>query len=120
MTMAFNPFRAFRKHQKVLMGGLVVMAMFVFVLTSSTPGTPLNDLFVSLAHKFGFGKGSDDTTVVELNGSKKTKQDLKDLATRRAAALSLWLNANYEASEENLKKQKKLTELFTKPDKDAK
>jgi hypothetical protein len=34
--MAFNPFRAFRKHQKALFAALTIMCMFVFVLSGAS------------------------------------------------------------------------------------
>src|ERR1051326_9169136 len=99
MTMAFNPFRAFRKHQKVVFAALVVVAMFVFVFTSSTPGTPLNDLFMAAARSVGLVKKPNNAKVAEVYGKDKTEQDLMDLAAKRSAALTVWLDANYRAGD---------------------
>src|SRR5712691_7370327 len=36
--MAFNPFRAFRKHQKVVFAGLTIICMLTFVFASGVSG----------------------------------------------------------------------------------
>ena len=44
--MAFNPFHSFRKYNKWVFAGLVLMAMFTFVLSS---GMGKGDIFQSVS-----------------------------------------------------------------------
>src|SRR5262245_49060289 len=80
--MAFNPFRAFRKYQKVLFAGLTILCMITFVLagTSSLGG----DFFSWLQH--GIGGRLQRTDVAELYGSAVTEQDIVLARIRREIA----------------------------------
>jgi hypothetical protein len=76
--MAFNPFHAFRKHQKVIMAGLVVVAMITFIF-SFGPG----DLFSGRQWGGWRNKGKLVTT---LYGRKVYESDLSLLVARREMA----------------------------------
>ena len=47
--MAFNPFRGFRKHQKVIFGGLTILCMVTFVMCGSMGR---GDFFETVAQMF--------------------------------------------------------------------
>ena len=53
--MAFSPFSAFRKHQKVLFASLTVVCMLTFVLTSGVAGFG-GDFFSELPRWLGYGQ----------------------------------------------------------------
>src|SRR5436309_3958787 len=78
--MAFNPFHSFRKHGKWVFAGLVLMAMFSFVLSS---GMGRGDLFSQITDAFGGGGG---TTVVTLNGKKFDEREINSIQVQRRLA----------------------------------
>src|SRR3954469_18910689 len=76
--MAFHPFHAFRKHQKVLFAGLTILCMFIFVLQFGA-----GDLFSRL----GMGRGGPgETTVATLYGKDVTQREFIGLEEQRAIA----------------------------------
>src|SRR5262249_48383390 len=81
--MAFNPFHAFRKHQRALMAALVVFCIFIFVLQSGR-GDPIERLMGLFgAGRYGYRKGPLVTT---LYGTKVYEGDLYALARQRRLA----------------------------------
>jgi hypothetical protein len=90
--MAFNPFKVFRKHQKVMFAGLTIIIMLLFVFTYSGAGGRWDQFFVGL-----FTKGPNSTEVAKVYGSKVSEQELMDLAAKRSAALSIWFDTNEQA-----------------------
>jgi hypothetical protein len=88
--MAFNPFSAFRKHQKVLFAGLTIICMLTFVLTSGVAGFG-RDFFSELPRWLGVGRGKNPT-VATVFGSRVGERDLLVLQLRRTAALGEIVN----------------------------
>lgn len=80
--MAFNPFHRFRKHQKVVFAGLILMCMFVFILSI---GSGRSDPITQLMERFGAGRQRGQL-VTTLYGSKYYESDLERLSRRRQAA----------------------------------
>ena len=80
--MAFNPFRAFRKHQKVFFAGLTILCMITFVLTGSISASW--DFFQGFATIFG-GRGSSPD-VAKLYGKRVFQNELAQLQKQRAIA----------------------------------
>jgi len=92
--MAFNPFHAFRKHQKVLFAGLTILCMFTFVAMSgvSTGG----DLFSQLVPLFGgqsrgkmevanlYGRSIDQQEIVLLRQQRRLANEFMSIATQNA------------------------------------
>src|SRR5579871_5700023 len=83
--MAFNPFNAFRKHQKVLFAGLTIVCMFTFVLTSGVAGFG-RDFFSELPRWLGVGRGKNPP-VATVYGQKYGEMDLRLIRERRFQAL---------------------------------
>lgn len=91
--MAFNPFRAFRRHQKVLFAGLTILCMLTFVLTGSMSGA--RDFFQA------FLPGSDPrrgTEIATLYGKPVYEQELRQLALRRQIANQFMMDAMVTAN----------------------
>src|SRR5208283_5839813 len=80
--MAYNPFRAFRKHQKVLMAGMVLVAMVTFVLTGSLTGR--GDFFDWFASIFT-GRVSRNT-VITIDGKDIDILKLREISQHRQIA----------------------------------
>jgi hypothetical protein len=78
--MAFNPFRAFRKHQKTFFAIMVIVCMFVFILQFGA-----GDVFTRALSWFGAGRGKG-TLVATLNGNKVYEGDLGPLYRERELA----------------------------------
>jgi hypothetical protein len=78
--MAFNPFKYFRKHRKVLIVGLIVLTMIIFVF-SFGPG----DLFQTLLARFGGGR-DQGPAANELYGDEVKREELLNLLDRREMA----------------------------------
>jgi hypothetical protein len=80
--MAFNPFHAFRKHQKIFMAGLVLVAMVTFVLTGSSFRG--GDAFSWITSLISRGNAASESFTVF--GSKVTPRDLQLLQQERHIA----------------------------------
>ncbi|MBV9126013.1 MAG: hypothetical protein JO112_21890, partial [Planctomycetes bacterium] len=91
--MAFNPFRAFRKHQKVMFAVLTIFCMFIFVLTGSSMGGW--DYFMDLFRFFGagprlpqiatlYGKDVDKAEIMRLRRDREIANQFMDVATAAA------------------------------------
>ncbi len=78
--MAFNPFHWFRKHQKVVFAGLIIMCMFVFIASFGA-----GDVVQRGLAYFGAARGQGEM-VVKVEGSKVYDGDLEKVARRRKAA----------------------------------
>lgn len=79
--MAFNPFHAFRKHQKVVFAGLTILCMVTFVLTGSNIGRgDITDLI------FGWMRSAKESDVAKLYDRKVTPQMLDYVKTQRILA----------------------------------
>jgi hypothetical protein len=76
--MAFNPFRAFRKHQKALFAALTIMCMFVFVLSGAS------GFFQEWQSWLG-GRGGYPE-LASIYGKSLTNQDLSLLQNQRELA----------------------------------
>jgi hypothetical protein len=80
--MAFNPFHAFRKHQKVVFAILTIICMLTFVLSSGLSGK--GDAFYEIAHFFG-GKGRIPD-VATVFGNRIDAQHIQVLRQQREVA----------------------------------
>ncbi len=78
--MAFNPFHAFRKHQKALFAGLTILCMVVFVL-----GGALGN-FREITAFFGGGNQPRGNELATLYGKPVTTPDLSSLRVQREIA----------------------------------
>lgn len=80
--MAFNPFHKFRKHQKGMMAGLVLMAMLSFVLCSGVSG--MGDFATWFQQTVLGGVGKADAG--KLYGKKVTVQEVLKIQSQRELA----------------------------------
>jgi hypothetical protein len=87
--MAFNPFRAFRKHQKVLFAALTIMCMITFVLAGSS------GVFQEITGWFGGGGRSPQVAI--LYGKPVYAHELVQLRQQRELANLFMINAIYQA-----------------------
>jgi hypothetical protein len=88
--MAFNPFRAFRKHQKVLFAALTILCMFVFVLSGAS------GFFQEWQHWFtGRGRIPEVATVY---GKPVDERDLLLLRQQRELANMFMVEAIQRAT----------------------
>jgi hypothetical protein len=116
--MAFNPFHAFRKHQKVLLAGITLVAMFSFILCSglASRSDAVFDFFVNL---FG-GTGRNRTPpVTKLYGKTVNTAEVGELLRERRLAQDALGRANALARQEISLKLQKLGEI-KETDADAK
>lgn len=81
--MAFNPFRAFRKHSKVLFAGITIVCMLTFVLMAGVPGIR-TDFFTSLVDMVSRKRTGAD--VAKIYGSRVTERDIYQLREQRRVA----------------------------------
>src|SRR4051794_40296240 len=79
--MAFNPLHALRKQQKVVMAGLVLVAMITFVLSS---GMSRGDAWSWLTDRAGGGGGG--TTVLSVAGKDYSFGQVQPLRAERLLA----------------------------------
>lgn len=75
--MAFNPFAAFQRNQKLWMALMVLLSMVTFVFCGGT---------ADLGEKILRWTGRSGTPVMKVNGSTVTSEDLSRLRAQRAAA----------------------------------
>src|SRR5437868_1185788 len=80
--MAYNPFHAFRKHQKALFAGLTILCMITFVMASGISGA--GDAFSELQRLIG-GKGRYPA-VGTLYGKTIDVRDTRTLREQRRVA----------------------------------
>ncbi len=80
--MAFNPFHAFRKHQKKLLAGVTVLAMVTFILSSGTLSG--GDFFGEMLRLFG-GEGRV-AEAATLYGRRVSQQELALVRQQRLLA----------------------------------
>src|SRR5262245_15158160 len=80
--MAFNPFHAFRKHQKTLLAGLTILAMVTFILSSGTLSG--GDFFGEMLRVLG-GR-SRVAEAATLYGRRISQQEMASLRQRRLLA----------------------------------
>jgi hypothetical protein len=91
--MAFNPFHAFRKHQKVVFAALTIICMLTFVLASGVGGSGRGrggDFFEEMARWVGKKSARD---VARLYGSTVDLSEIVQLRMRRQAANNYIVNA---------------------------
>src|SRR5262245_13634390 len=91
--MAFNPFHAFRKHQKVIFAGLTILCMVTFILTGSLTGR--GDFFDWLITSMG-GQGKLPQ-IATLYGKKLTQLDINALRDGRLLANEYMAIASQQA-----------------------
>jgi hypothetical protein len=94
--MAFNPFRAFRKHQKVFMAGLVFVAMLTFVVAGSS------GYFLELTGWFRGSSGSPQVAVVY--GKPVYTTDIVQLRQQRELANLFIVSAISQTNDVTAKK----------------
>ncbi len=80
--MAFNPFHAFRKHQKVVFAALTIICMLTFVLASGVKGG--GDFFSALQGMIG--SQAHRIEVATLYGEKLYRDDIIQLREQRRQA----------------------------------
>ncbi len=78
--MAFNPFHSFRKHQKVFLAAVTIMAMVTFIFTGFA-GDPIQRGLQAIANMRGRGP-----LLATVSGEKLYEFDLEKLARQRQAA----------------------------------
>ena len=84
--MAFNPFNAFRKHQKVWFAGLTIVCMFVFILTGfGGKADPLTNMMSF------FGGHHQGDKVVTLYGRDVYQSDLTRLGQVRSQVNQIYI-----------------------------
>src|ERR1700730_6617340 len=88
--MAFNPFRAFRKHQKVLFAVLTILCMFVFVLSG------VGGFFQEFAGRFAFGDPFPE--MASAYGKPINDRELRLLQQQRAYANLFMMAAAQQAT----------------------
>jgi hypothetical protein len=76
--MAFNPFHGFRKHQKVFMAGLVLVAMITFIFSFGA-----GDFF---SQATGWFRTTTSPKAFKLYGKDVTIRELEQLRTQREIA----------------------------------
>jgi len=81
--MAFNPFRVFRKHQKVWFAGLTIVCMIVFILQFGS-----GDIFQRLMGHGSQGKGDK---VATLYGRDVYQSDLTRLGQTRSLVNQIYI-----------------------------
>jgi hypothetical protein len=103
--MAFNPFHAFRKHQKVLLASVTLLAMVSFILCSGVVGSKdvLFDFFANL-----FGGKARIPQVTKLYGKAVNTAEVADLLRERRLAQDALGRALYLASQEIRAKAQKV------------
>ncbi len=87
--MAFNPFRRFRKHQKVFFAVMTIVCMITFVFSGSVPPAPIP----SRTPCAGSAWPANGRRVLPLYGKKIYTDDLDKLRMHRQLAnefLELW------------------------------
>src|SRR5438874_12683218 len=95
--MAFNPFHAFRKHQKAVFAGLTIICMLTFVLASGVSGLGRDardgggDFFSEIAHMFS-GRGRT-TGVAKLYAGRVEQAQITLLRAQRRTANSYLASA---------------------------
>src|SRR5438094_10087817 len=79
--MAFNPFRRFRKHQKIIIAGITILCMVTFVMCGSMGK---GDFFETIAHTFtGRSRGE---VVATMYGKDITAKEVRELRAQRGLA----------------------------------
>src|SRR5438093_3841010 len=79
--MAFNPFRRFRKHQKIIIAGITILCMVTFVICGSMGK---GDFFETIAHTFtGRSRGE---VVATMYGKDITAKEVQELRSQRRLA----------------------------------
>jgi hypothetical protein len=81
--MAFNPFHAFRRHQKTVFAGLTIVCMLTFVAASGVSGG--GDVFNELVRFFG-GRGRGGSEVAMLYGKRIDQLEFRLLREQRRLA----------------------------------
>jgi hypothetical protein len=105
--MAFNPFTAFRKHQKVIFAILTIICMFVFILQFGS-----GDFFSRVSGWFG-GNRQKGEKVITLYGRDYYQSDLTKLRSLRQGADAVARYAAFNGTKtamENLSKQLEASE----------
>ncbi|HEV3145406.1 MAG TPA: hypothetical protein VGZ47_16050, partial [Gemmataceae bacterium] len=94
--MAYNPFRAFRKHQKAMFAGLTILCMVTFVLTGSISAGW--DFFQGLLP----GSGKNGPDVATIYGKPVYDHELRLLAQQRDFANTFIRVAISRASDKSI------------------
>jgi hypothetical protein len=81
--MAFNPFHAFRKHQKVMFAGLTILCMLMFVMSAGVSSG--GDAFSAVINWLG-GRSRPATEVASLYGKSLDSRDILLLREQRRLA----------------------------------
>lgn len=109
--MAFNPFHAFRKHQKVFFAGLTIMCMVTFVLAGSM--TANWDFFHEILRWFGGGK-SRGMELAKLYGKTYNEQEIRQVQQQRQVAAQFMIGAVDEAMRGTQIKQSEIVKELKK------
>jgi hypothetical protein len=102
--MAFNPFHAFRKHQKVLLACVTLLAMISFIMCS---GVGAKDLFLDTIPAL-FGGKSRTPQVTTLYGKTVKTSDVLEVRRERQLAQEALAHARAIASQRIAERQAKL------------
>jgi hypothetical protein len=107
--MAFNPFHAFRKHQKVFFAALTIICMLTFVMAGGSFAG--GDFFSELTRMITGGRGRIPE-VAMVYGRKISDRDIQELRQQRRLANDFMLLAASSARDNIIKNfQKYLPQL---------
>src|SRR5947209_4594380 len=93
--MAFNPFHAFRKHQKVVFAALTIICMLTFVMAG---GSFAGGDFFSELTRWVTGR-SRMHEVATIYGKRISDRELQDLRRQRGLANEFIVQAVLQAQE---------------------
>src|SRR5947209_5521828 len=98
MPMAFNPFHGFRRHSKTVFAGLVLIAMFSFVLSASGSLTSSDPLAI-----FGnwLGRGSRNPAMVTIHGREFDARQIQQVQQNRRLA-NYFMDRAVATAQENI------------------
>src|SRR4051794_23277872 len=98
MPMAFNPFHGFRRHSKWVFAGLVLIAMFSFVLSASGGLTNADPLAI-----FGnwLGRSSRNPAMVTIHGQEFDARQIQQVQLNRRLA-NYFMEAAVATAQENM------------------
>lgn len=110
--MAFNPFRGFRKQQKVIFAILTIICMLTFVLAGNFRGGDALDWIVGL-----FGGGKKGEVVATLYGNKVYLNELDQQRSQRRLANTFMVAALQLGSQATLNELRQ--EVLKRPPQEA-
>src|SRR5215470_3535857 len=111
--MAFNPFHAFRKHQKVVFAALTIICMLTFVMAGGSFAG--GDFFSELTRMITGGR-SRIPEVATVYGKRISDRDIQELRQQRRLANDFMLMAVSTARENIFNNVRKFLPQFDQAD----